>query len=72
MVAIAIALLWVLVGIVVLGAVIGLFLYYAHQFVTFPDIVDKFIWAVFVILAVIYAIKALAGGGGGGLPHPFR
>jgi hypothetical protein len=69
MVAIAISLLWVLIGIVVLGGIIAIVLYYGHQFVEFPTKVDQIVWAVFVILVLIYILTALVGGGGG-LAHP--
>ncbi len=69
MVGIAISLLWILIGIIILGAVIWIVLTTAHQFMQFPDKVDQMVWAVFAILVLIYILTALVGGGGG-LAHP--
>jgi hypothetical protein len=73
MIAISISLLWLLIGIIVLGAVIWIALSVVRRF--FPDMnpnVDYAVWAVFGILILIYVLMSLSGGGGFAHPGLFR
>ncbi len=74
MAAIAISLLWLLIGAICLAGVIYLVLYGINNFITpIPARLEQGIWFIFLLLIVIYAITALMGGGGAaGLAHPFR
>jgi hypothetical protein len=73
MAGIAIALLWLLIGAIVLAGVIYLVLYGINNFVTpIPARIEQGIWFIFLLLIVIYGITAFMGGGGGALSHPFR
>jgi hypothetical protein len=70
MVALAIGLLWLCIGIIILGGVIFILLSVISRF--FPSAMTAnivyMVWAVFAILIMIYVLTALTGGGG--LPHP--
>jgi hypothetical protein len=66
MVALAISLLWVLIGIICLAGVIWLVLYGIKTFVTpIPVRLEQGIWFIVLILLVIAILGTLAGGGGG-------
>jgi hypothetical protein len=71
MAAIAIALLWILVGAIILAGVIWLVIYGIKQFIypQFPPKLEQGIWFVYLILVIIYLITAFVSGG---TPHPFR
>jgi len=72
MAAIAINLLWLLIGAICLAGVIYLVLYGINSFITqIPARLEQGIWFIFLLLIIIYAISALFGGGSG-IPHPFR
>jgi len=70
MIALAVGLLWLCIGIIVLGGVIWIALSVIRRF--FPSgisaNVEYAVWAIFAILILIYVLSAL--GGAGGLPHP--
>lgn len=70
MINLAIGLLWLVIGIIVLGGVIMILLAAMRRFA--PSVVtENFVWgvwAIFGILILIYILYALEGGGG--LPHP--
>jgi hypothetical protein len=68
MVALAISILWLLIGVIVLLGVIWLFIYVVNIFFALPDKVVKAIWAIALILCLIGALTLLAGGGD---IHPF-
>jgi high-affinity Fe2+/Pb2+ permease len=67
MISLAIGILWLAIGVIVLGGVIFLALWGVRQIVTVPPNVEKAIWAVFLILVLIYLLMAVEGGS---LPHP--
>jgi hypothetical protein len=69
MIAIAIGILWLCIGIIVLGAIIYIALRVVRMFFSGMDArVDQAVWAIFGILILIYVLEAVVGGGG--LPHP--
>lgn len=70
MIALAISILWFLIGVIILGAVVYIALrVLRHVFPAMDPNVDYVTWAVFGILCLIYALMALEGGGGIALPH---
>lgn len=64
MIALAISILWLLIGIIVLLGVIWLFIYVVKLFCAIPAPVEKAIWAIALILCLIGGLTLLAGGGG--------
>lgn len=73
MAAIAVNLLWFLIGAILLAGVIYLVLYGIRTFITaIPPRLEQGIWFIYLLLLIIYLIGAVAGGGGASLPHPFR
>jgi hypothetical protein len=65
---IAIGVLWFLVGLIVLAGVIWLAIFVIEKFIyTIPDIVKQGIWVIVLLIALIYLITILVGGG-----HPIR
>ncbi len=66
MIALAIAVLWLLVGMIVLAGVIWLVLYGIKSFVTpIPARLEQGIWFIVLLIMIIAALTILAGGGGG-------
>lgn len=73
MAAIAIGLLWLLIGAILLAAVIWIVICGIEQFITpIPERLKQGVWFIFLILILIYLIMALTGSGSVGLSHPFR
>lgn len=69
MAAMAINLLWMLIGAICLAGVIYLVLYGINTFITqIPPRLEQGIWFIFLLLIVIYAIGALFGGGAATMP----
>lgn len=66
MIGIAIQVLWLLVGVIVLGAVIWLVLYVIRMFTPVPPRVEQALWVIFLILIMIALLTLLAGGSIGG------
>lgn len=66
MIGLAISILWLLIGIIVLLGAVWLALYVVKLFVPVPAPIEKAIWAIVLILCLIYALMLIAGGGG---PH---
>ncbi len=64
MIALAISILWMLIGIIILLGVVWLALYVVKMFTDIPAPVEKAIWAIVLILCLIGALTLLAGGGG--------
>lgn len=66
MIALAINILWILIGVIALCGVVYLVLYginnYIHQL---PPKVEGGIWFVILLLVIIAFLGLLAGGGGG-------
>ena len=64
MAAIAIGVLWFLVGLIVLAGVIYLAIWVIETFVTaIPEMIKKGVWVIVLLLALIYLISILVGGG---------
>jgi hypothetical protein len=68
MIELAVGILWLCIGIIILGAVIWILLTVIGRFFPIGANVAYAVWAVFGILILIYLLSAV--GGGGGLPHP--
>ena len=66
MISLAIAILWLAIGVIVLGGVIYLALLAIKTFVPVDGRVERAVWLIFFILVLIYALYALQGGG---FPH---
>jgi CDP-diglyceride synthetase len=63
MIAIAIEVLWLLIGAICLAFVIWLVLYGIKNFITpIPDRIEKGIWFIVLILILIGGLTLLAGG----------
>jgi hypothetical protein len=64
MIALAIQVLWLLIGIICLAGVIWLVLYGIKTFVTpIPARLEQGIWFIVLLLIIIAALGILAGGG---------
>jgi hypothetical protein len=64
MIPLAVSILWLLIGVIILGAVIYIALRVIRRF--FPSMdpnVDYAVWAIFAILILIYVLTSLMGGG---------
>ncbi len=64
MIELAIAILWMLIGIIVLLGVVWLALYVVKLFCPIPPRIEQAVWAIVLILCLIGALSLLAGGGG--------
>jgi hypothetical protein len=64
----AVGILWLCIGIIILGAVIWILLTVIGRFFPISTNIAYAVWAVFGILILIYLLTAV--GGAGGLPHP--
>lgn len=72
MIALAIAVLWFLIGLIVLAGIIWLAIWVINTFVyPIPDRVQQAIWVIVLLLALIALLTMLATGGGG-IPNPFH
>ena len=69
MIGLAISILWLCIGVIILGAIIYVVFRAVKMFFPIPPKVEQVIWAVFGILTLIYLLMALSGGAGP-LPHP--
>ena len=70
MVGTAIAILWWLVGVVVVCAVIYVVFYVLRAVgLVIPTMVENFVWLIVGLIVFIYLIMAVTGQGG---PSPFR
>jgi hypothetical protein len=64
MTAIAINVLWFLIGLIILAGVIYLAIWVIEQFIMpIPEPIKKGVWVVVLLLALIALISAIAGGG---------
>lgn len=64
MIDLAISILWLLIGVIILLGVVWLALYVIKLFAALPDIIEKAVWAIVLILILIGVLSLLAGGGG--------
>jgi hypothetical protein len=62
MISLAISILWLAIGVIILGGVIYLALLAVKTFVPVDTRVERAIWLVFFILVLIYVLMALQGG----------
>jgi hypothetical protein len=60
----AIAILWLLIGVIVLLGVVWLALYVVKLFIAIPGRIEQAIWCIVLILCLIGGLTLLAGGGG--------
>ena len=64
MVAIAISVLWFLIGLVILCGIVYLAIWVIEQFVyPIPERVKQAIWVVVLLLALIWLLSIITGGG---------
>jgi hypothetical protein len=69
MAAMAVQVLWFLIGLIVLAGVIYLAIWVIESFIyPIPEQVKKGVWVIVLLLALIALITVLVGGGG----NPFR
>jgi hypothetical protein len=68
MINLAIAILWFVLGVIILGAIVYVALWAIKSFLPVPVVVERVVWAVFLILVLIYLLMAIQGGG----HMPFR
>lgn len=64
MIALAISILWLLIGVIILLGVVWLALYVIKLFVAIPAPIEQAVWAIVLILCLIGALTLLVGGGG--------
>ena len=70
MVALAISILWLAIGIIVVCGCIWLLIYAIKLFIEIPGRIEQLVWVIVLILCLIYALTLLSGGGAG--PNPFH
>lgn len=63
MIGLAINILWFALGVIILGAIVWVALWAVKQVLPVPPMVEKVVWAVFLILVLIYLLMAIQGGG---------
>lgn len=69
MTGIAIAVLWFLVGLIILCGIVYLAIWVIESFViAIPEKIKQGIWVIILLIALIYLITAIAGGGAPRLP----
>jgi len=68
MIGLAIAILWFVLGVIILGAIVWVALWAIKSFLPVPPVVERVVWAVFLILVLIYLLMTIQGGG----HPPFR
>lgn len=72
MVAIALGILWFLIGLIILCGIVYLAIWVIEQFVTaIPEKIKQGVWVIILLLALIALITVLMGGSIGGI-RPFR
>lgn len=69
MIALAISVLWLAIGILVLCGCIWLLLYAVKLFIQIPARIEQLIWVIVLILCLIGGLTLLSGGGGFAVPH---
>jgi hypothetical protein len=69
MAAIAVSVLWFLIGLIILCGIIYLAIWVIESFViAIPEQVKKGVWVIVLLLALIFLITSLVGGGGMHMP----
>lgn len=72
MIGIAIAVLWFLIGLIVLAGIIWLAIWVINSFIyPIPDRVQQAVWVIVLLLALIALLTMLAGGSAT-IPNPFH
>lgn len=65
MIGTAIAVLWFLIGLIILAGIVWLAIWVIEKFIyPIPERVKQGIWVIVLLLALIALLSALAGGGG--------
>jgi len=59
----AVAVLWFLIGVIVLCGIVYVAFYVLRMFLTIPPMVEKAVWVIVMLLVLIYLITIIAGGG---------
>jgi hypothetical protein len=61
---IAIGILWFLVGLIILAGIVYLAIWVIESFIyPIPELVKRGIWVIVLLIALIYLITVLVGGG---------
>ena len=72
MIAMAIDVLWFLIGLIILCGIVYLAIWVIEQFIRpIPEKVKQGVWVIVLLLAIIALLAALVGGGGS-IRLPFR
>jgi heme A synthase len=70
MASIAIGVLWFLIGLIILAGVVWLAIWVIEKFIyPIPERVKQGVWVIILLLALIYLITILAGGGSAPFVH---
>jgi hypothetical protein len=64
MIGLAINVLYLLIGVIILCLVVYLALYVVKMFIGVPDIVEKAVWVIVLIIILIGILTLIAGGSG--------
>jgi hypothetical protein len=64
MIALAIGILWLLIGVIILCAIVWFALYVLKMFLAIPERIEQAVWIVILILCLIGVLTLLSGGGG--------
>jgi len=71
MLGIAIAVLWFLIGLIVLAGIVYLAIWVIESFIhPIPERVKQAVWVIVMLLALIALLSLIAGGGTGALHMP--
>jgi hypothetical protein len=66
---IAIGILWFLVGLIILAGIVYLAIWVIEQFIhPIPERVKQGVWVIILLIALIYLITILVGGGAPRMP----
>jgi hypothetical protein len=64
MIALAISILWFLIGLIIILGVVWLALYVVKMFAQIPARIEQAVWVIVLILCLIGALSLLSGAGG--------
>lgn len=70
MIGLAISILWFALGVLILGCIVYVALWAVKKVVPVPPVVEQVVWAIFIILVLIYLLMTINGTAPGG--RPFR